>query len=122
MFPRLLPTLLLLCLLAGLQGAGLHVHWHGPAHDVEHAHVATALDPDHAQAHADGEVDEDSDKLGSRAGLDLPPVGPAAAIPAMPGLLGQLSAVRGLAEQRIAGPPRFLTPPGQAPPPASVIA
>jgi hypothetical protein len=118
MFARLVPILLSLCLLAGLSGLGPHVHWHAHGHDEAHSYVVSALDIDHAQAHAEGSQDEDSSKLGTRASPDLPQLGPAPSavlsidVDGVPGLLPLL------AEQRVTGPPRFLLPPSQAPPQA----
>ncbi|MDM4771422.1 hypothetical protein [Solimonas sp. SE-A11] len=118
MFARLAPILLSLCLLAGLSGLGPHVHRHAHGHDEAHSYVVSALDIDHAQAHAEGSQDDDSNKLGTRVSLDLPQLGPAPSavlsidVDGVPGLLPLL------AEQRVTGPPRFLLPPSQAPPQA----
>lgn len=118
MSPRVLTTLLSIWLLVGLQGLGLHVHWHSHlAQANQHSHVASAFDDDHEQAHADGAVDEQDDRSGLRAApeftalvavlistLLLPEVAPEPLSYAQPESV------------RLTGPPPDFSPPGQAPP------
>ena len=118
MSARLLTTLLSIWLLAGLQGLGLHVHWHSQlAGANQHSHVASAFDDDHEQAHADGAVDEQDDRSGLRAA------------PELTALVAILVSTLPLAEPaheplrhaqpesvRLTGPPPDFSPPGQAPP------
>lgn len=118
MFARLVPILLFLCLLAGLSGLGPHVHWHAHGHDEVHSYVVSALDIDHAQAHAEGSQDDDSSKLGTRVPLDHPPVGPVPSAALSIDVDGAPGMLPLLADQRVTGPPRFLMPPSQAPPQA----
>lgn len=120
MFARLLPALFTLCLLASLNGFGMHVHWHEHGVEQAHSHVVSALDADHALAHAHGSVDDDSSKLGSRTGPELPQMGPVTASALDIQVEGVPSLLPLLADQRVTGPPRFLTPPSQAPPQASL--
>jgi hypothetical protein len=118
MFARLLPVLFSLCLLASLSGFGMHVHWHEHGLEEAHSHVVSALDEDHALAHVNGSVDDDSSKLGSRSGPDLPQIGPVPVATLDIQIEGSPSVLPLLADQRVTGPPRFLTPPSQAPPQA----
>ena len=118
MSARLLTTLLSIWLLAGLQGLGLHVHWHSHLAEANaHSHVASAFDDDHEQAHADGAVDEQDDRSGLRAAPEFTP------------LVDILVSTLLLAEPdheplryvepesvHLTGPPPDFSPPGQAPP------
>ena len=112
--------LLSLFMLASLNGFGGHVHWkthgHGFEHDHGHAQVIAAVDAEHAKAHADGGVDEESSKIGKRSVPDLPQMAPAPA-PVVVVFDDQApTLLPPLADQRVTGPPRYLTPPSQAPP------
>lgn len=119
---RMLPAFLCLCLLAGMQGMGMHVHRHG--HDAEpvHHHVVNAFDTDHEQAHASGAVDEDDHHLGARAAPQLPAV---ALLFVTQLLLIEPAAEPALRPQRdalrITGPPPHSRPQSHAPPHSSVI-
>ena len=122
MFSRLITTLWALCLLASLNGFGVHAHEPSHGHDKgqEHVHVVSSLDADHAKLHAEGGTDDEGGKIGTRSAPDLPQMAPAPA-PIMAVIVdGEATSLPLLADQHVTGPPRYLQPPSQAPPQVSL--
>jgi hypothetical protein len=118
----MLPALLCLCLLVGMQSLGLHVHRHGHDGGPVHSHVVNAFDSDHEQAHVAGTVDEDDHHLLARANPQLPAVALLFVAqlllpetPAEPALRPLPDALRNT------GPPPHSRPQSHAPPYSSVI-
>lgn len=121
MILRLLPVLVSLCLLASLNGIGLHVHWHSHGQEQAHSHVVSVLDADHIQTHVQGSQDEEDSRLGARSGPELPQIALVSTAPLPVAPVGAPGLLPLQAEQRVTGPPGYLKPPSQAPPRESLI-